>query len=386
MAFCLFASVAAADEIVPYVPVTSIVISIPEQKLLVLRDGCLWRKYPISTSKFGIGDSYGSYKTPVGKLRVCAKIGEELATGSVIKQRHATGEVLAANSPGRDPIVTRILWLDGLEEQNHNARARGIYIHGTNEEKKIGLPVSYGCIRMRSNDVLEVFEEATVDTAVTISTSKFPRYAKYTPPKPKIIAAVPPPRPTPAPVVTKTAPPTPTPAPVIAKTVQPTPTPAPAIASTKTPTTIPLKKAAPATPAPAPIAEYRPAAAEPKVHSSVTVSEVSNSVVARAMQGSILTAGLPNAPKISQAPAVPTLPEPSAPKDVPHFGQLGSKPPLEKGVDLQTPVINVPPAPPTTAAEASTPNSAAKEQEATDAKPAPRIAFRTSPVGHKSKQ
>src|SRR5258708_33567122 len=97
MAIFLSASIAAADEVVPYIPTTSIVISIPEQKLIVLRDGCFWRKYPISTSKYGVGDSYGSYKTPVGQLRVCEKIGEELASGSVIKQRHATGEVLPAN-------------------------------------------------------------------------------------------------------------------------------------------------------------------------------------------------------------------------------------------------------------------------------------------------
>src|SRR5579862_2667960 len=85
MALCLFASIAAAEEVVPYLPATSIVISIPEQKLIVLRDGCLWKKYPISTSKYGVGDSFGSYKTPVGRLRVCEKIGEELASGSVIK-------------------------------------------------------------------------------------------------------------------------------------------------------------------------------------------------------------------------------------------------------------------------------------------------------------
>jgi hypothetical protein len=316
MAICLFASVAAAEEVVPYIPATSIVVSIPEQKLMVLRDGCLWRKYPISTSKFGVGDAYGSYKTPVGKLRVCEKIGEDLASGSVIKQRHSTGEVLAPNSPGRDPIVTRILWLDGLEDQNHNARSRGIYIHGTNEEGKIGQPVSYGCIRMRSKDVLEVFEEANIDTPVSIIPEKFPHYAKYTPPKPKVIVAAPTPKPTPA-VVAAAKPPAPTVA--VAKPPTSTPAPAPVVASA------PAKKAplgAP-TPAPAPIAEYRPPAVEPVViigHSNVTISNVSNSTVAHAMQGSILSAGLPD------GPTVITNPEPTAPKDVTRFGALSPVP------------------------------------------------------------
>jgi hypothetical protein len=307
MAICLFASVAAADEVVPYFPATSIVISVPEQKLILLRDGCLWRKYPISTSKFGIGDAYGSYKTPLGHLRVCEKIGEDLASGSVITHRHATGEVLPANSPGRDPIVTRILWLDGLEEQNHNARSRGVYIHGTNEEGKIGQPVSYGCIRMRSKDVVEVFEEANIDTPVSIIPEKFPHYAKYTPPKPKVIVAAPTPKPTPA-VVAAAKPP----APSVAAAKPPTSTPAPVVASVTT------RKVAPA-PAPAPIAENRSGAVEPVVvinHSNVTISNVSNSAVAHAMQGSILSAGLPDSPTII------TNPEPTAPKDVTRFGQF----------------------------------------------------------------
>jgi hypothetical protein len=290
LGFFLFAGIVAADEVVPYVPQVSIVISVPEQKLTVLRDGCFWRKYPISTSKFGIGDSYGSYKTPLGHLRVCEKIGEDLASGSVIKQRHATGEILPANSPGRDPIVTRILWLEGLEDQNHNARSRGIYIHGTNEEGKIGKPVSYGCIRMRSQDVLEVFQEAAIDTQVSIINEKAPHYAKWVQPKPKIIVTAPPP--TPAPIAaTKPAPPTPIAAPTIAS--------APAPAPTRVTMTLPPTSKRVASTVPEPIAEYQPPTVrQEEPHSKVTVSEVSNSAVSRAMQGSILSAGLPDAPKI----------------------------------------------------------------------------------------
>jgi hypothetical protein len=361
LAFFLFASISAADEVVPYVPTVSIVISVPEQKLTVLRDGCLWKKFPISTSKFGIGDSYGSYKTPLGQLRVCEKIGEELAAGSVIKQRHATGEVLPANSPGRDPIVTRILWLDGLEEQNHNARSRGIYIHGTTEEGKIGKPVSYGCIRMRSQDVLEVFEEANIDTPVSIISDKFPKYAKYTPPKPKVIAVVTPPKP----------------APTAAKPGAPTPPPTIASAPTN-----PSRKVASGGSAPPPVAEYHPPAVEPVSHSSVTVSAVSNYAVAHAMQGSILSAGLPDGPRI------PTLPEPPAPKDVTRFGQLGPNPVREKGLTLEDPTLDMSAAIKAADAEANAHSTAAKDQNSADStgKPASPIAFRAANAASKSKQ
>lgn len=324
----MFASIAAADEIIPYVPQVSVVISVPEQKLTILRDGCFWKKYPVSTSKFGIGDSYGSYKTPLGHLRVCEKIGEDLASGSVIKQRHATGEVLPANSPGRDPIVTRILWLDGLEDQNHNARARGIYIHGTTEEGKIGKPVSYGCIRMRSQDVLEVFEQLAIDTQVSIINDKFPKYAKYVQPKPKIIVSAPTPKPsTPAPVaVTKPTPATPAPAPAIAS-APPAPPP-----QHITMTLPPATKKVALTTAPEPVSEYRPPTAQSdEPHSKVIVSEVSNTAVAHAMQGSILSAGLPDAPKIQSLPG-------TTPKDVTRFGTLAPNPSQGRGLNLRDPL------------------------------------------------
>lgn len=163
---------------------TEVVISVAEQRMAVLRDGMLVSKYRVSTSKFGLGDSFGSYKTPVGKLRVCEKIGDNFAPGAVIKNRHATGEILPVNAPGRDPIVTRVLWLDGLEERNKNAKSRGIYIHGTVEEAKIGAPVSYGCIRMRSREVADVFESVPVGSLVTIQPERLAKYRRWTPLEP----------------------------------------------------------------------------------------------------------------------------------------------------------------------------------------------------------
>jgi lipoprotein-anchoring transpeptidase ErfK/SrfK len=86
----------------------------------------------------------------------------------VFKERKQTGEVLPPNAPGRDPIVTRILWLRGLESQNINSFQRCIYIHGTTEEKFLGKPVSWGCIRMKSKDVVKVFESVDIGTKVEI--------------------------------------------------------------------------------------------------------------------------------------------------------------------------------------------------------------------------
>lgn len=172
--------------------------------MALLKHGGLEKKYPISTSKFGLGDRYGSYKTPLGLHRVCEKIGNGQPLGAVFKTRHPTGEILPVNAPGRDPIVTRILWLEGLESHNSNAKSRGIYIHGTVEEARLGEPVSYGCIRMRSRDVVEVFDETPVGTPVEIITEKFPRFRKPAPPKPEILIAKND-RPAPAPAKSETA-------------------------------------------------------------------------------------------------------------------------------------------------------------------------------------
>ena len=145
-----------------------IVISTRDQKLAVLDQGNLLATYPVSTSKFGLGDRPGSRFTPLGQLQIAEKIGDNAPPGAVFKDRRRTGEIVLANSPGRDPIVTRILWLRGRESQNANAFARDIYIHGTPEERLIGRPASYGCIRMRSTDVVQLYNIVGVGAAVTI--------------------------------------------------------------------------------------------------------------------------------------------------------------------------------------------------------------------------
>ena len=135
-----------------------VVVSVPDQKLVVLEDGRPVGTFPVSTSKFAIGDAPGSRGTPLGEMAIAKKIGTGAPLGAVFKDRRRTGEVLVPDAPGRDPIVTRILWLKGLEPQNANAYGRYIYIHGTAEERNIGKPASYGCVRMRSRDVIRLYD------------------------------------------------------------------------------------------------------------------------------------------------------------------------------------------------------------------------------------
>src|SRR6266513_528520 len=145
-----------------------IVISTRDQKLAVLDRGTLLTTYSVSTSKFGLGDYLRSSRTPLGQFEVAKKIGDNAPLGAVFKDRIRTGEIIAPDAPDRDPIVTRILWLRGREAQNGNAFARMIYIHGTPEERNIGFPASYGCIRMRSSDIINLYEIIGLGAEVTI--------------------------------------------------------------------------------------------------------------------------------------------------------------------------------------------------------------------------
>ncbi len=133
------------------------VVSVRDQKMLLLRDGKPVKSYKVSTSKFGVGDIPNSNRTPLGRMKVAKKIGDGQPAGAVFKSRRPTGEVLKPNAPGRDPIVSRILWLTGTEGANRNAFKRFIYIHGTPEVYRLGTPASYGCIRMGTRDVVDLY-------------------------------------------------------------------------------------------------------------------------------------------------------------------------------------------------------------------------------------
>ena len=150
-------------------PLDEIVVSVADQELAFLKRGKVVKRFPISTSKFGTGDAVGSYRTPLGETFVSAKIGDGLPAGAVIKNRNATGEIVQPNAPGRDTIVSRVIWLRGMDGTTANTRERCIYIHGTAEERRVGRRASYGCIRMRSKDVIELYRLVHIGTHVRIS-------------------------------------------------------------------------------------------------------------------------------------------------------------------------------------------------------------------------
>ena len=150
----------------------TIEIDIPKQEL---RFG--GRKYVVSTSKFGVGEKNGSFCTPRGAHIVRAKIGAGLPLGAVFVRRRPTGEVwtpeMHAKYPGRDWILTRILWLSGTEKGKNrlgdvDTMRRYIYIHGSHELAEMGKPGSIGCVRMRNNDIVELYDLVPPYTPVEI--------------------------------------------------------------------------------------------------------------------------------------------------------------------------------------------------------------------------
>lgn len=152
-------------------------INIEKQTLELLDDSRLVRRYLVSTAKNGVGEISGSFCTPRGRHLVRAKIGEGLPQNTVFVRRRPSGEVytdeLARQFPGRDWILGRILWLSGCERGFNrlgevDTMRRYIYIHGTPHEEAIGSPVSHGCIRMRMQDVVELFQQVPVGTPVEI--------------------------------------------------------------------------------------------------------------------------------------------------------------------------------------------------------------------------
>lgn len=143
-------------------------VSVADQKMVLFRKEIPIAAFDVSTSKFALGDVPGSNATPLGRMVVAKKIGKGAPLGMKFKDRRPTGEIVPVDAPGRDPIVTRILWLKGREAQNRNAYRRMIYIHGTAEEGKIGSPASYGCIRMRSADVVKLFDIVGVGARVEV--------------------------------------------------------------------------------------------------------------------------------------------------------------------------------------------------------------------------
>ena len=155
-----------------------IVISIPSQELdLWDENQNTMRKYQISSAGNGVGQEYGSFCTPLGKHIIRAKIGTSQPINTVFIRRRPTGEIytpeLGARYPGRDWILTRILWLSGCVRGFNrmgkvDTMRRYIYIHGSPDSAKMGKPGSIGCIRMHNHDLLELFDLVSAGTEVDI--------------------------------------------------------------------------------------------------------------------------------------------------------------------------------------------------------------------------
>lgn len=154
-------------------------VSVNKQILELYNDNnTLIHTYKISTAKNGVGQHYGSFQTPLGKHRICEKIGEGQPVNTVFKARVPTGELyspeLAAAYPERDDwILTRILWLEGLEEGFNrggdvDSKERKIYIHASPPSRPMGQPFSHGCICLHNNDMLELFNLVNTGIVVTI--------------------------------------------------------------------------------------------------------------------------------------------------------------------------------------------------------------------------
>jgi len=183
VAFFALLSAGSVFAIAPVDTSSQLIISVRDQKLVLVQNGAKVATYPVSTSAFGLGDARGRMTTPLGYLAVEKKIGDNAPVGAVFHNRRLTGEILQPNAPGRDPVTTRIIWLRGLETQNEHAFQRCIYIHGTPEEKKIGHPASYGCIRMKASDIAELYDRVPPGALVQIVPDGLPKLAKQQVPR-----------------------------------------------------------------------------------------------------------------------------------------------------------------------------------------------------------
>lgn len=145
-----------------------LVVSIDDQSLEVLEGGECVRCFKVSTAAKGMGFTLGSYRTPTGNFRISEKIGAGLASGTIFKERVSVGIWRDGDRVNGDLVLTRILRLDGLERENANTLERCVYIHGTNQEGKLGKPASHGCIRLANMDMIELFEMVEEGTELEI--------------------------------------------------------------------------------------------------------------------------------------------------------------------------------------------------------------------------
>jgi len=144
-------------------------ISVATQHLVLWDGNRQVKTWPCSTSKYGLGYTEGSNKTPLGAFVVKEKHGDDAPLGTIFKARQPVGRWTPDVVTTEDLILSRILWLDGTETRNANTFQRYIYIHGTNDERAIGRPASHGCVRLRNAAMVELYDLTPVGTAVWIN-------------------------------------------------------------------------------------------------------------------------------------------------------------------------------------------------------------------------
>ena len=144
-------------------------VEISRQKLILNTDG-ITREYDVSTSRYGIGNIPNSFKTPLGKHEIIRKIGAGVPLGGIFVKGDFTGKTCFDISDSSEDLITsRIFILKGLEPgTNDNSRRRGIWVHGTQQEDLIGTAASHGCIRLRNEDMIDLFDRVKVGTIIEI--------------------------------------------------------------------------------------------------------------------------------------------------------------------------------------------------------------------------
>lgn len=147
-----------------------IFVDVTTQTLRVLENNTVIAEFPVSTSRYGLGFEEGSFRTPTGRFIIHEKIGDGAPAWAIFKARQNTGKI-AAPEGEEDHVLTRILTLDGLDPENGNTVARFVYIHGTNQESRIGTPASHGCVRLRNADMIALHDLCAPGMTVEISTA-----------------------------------------------------------------------------------------------------------------------------------------------------------------------------------------------------------------------
>ena len=156
------------------IPDIYLFVNTQSQSLSLIKHQLLSLMYPVSTSKYGTGNQSNSFKTPLGIHRIVEKIGSGSPPGRIFIDRKDTGKNWQNEMTGENMILTRILRLEGLEPninrgENIDSYKRYIYFHGTNKEELIGTPMSHGCICMKNNDIIELFDTIQENTIVIIN-------------------------------------------------------------------------------------------------------------------------------------------------------------------------------------------------------------------------